>query len=104
MICVCPLLCTYITVIHFSTVPLFPCLVYLIIQAAKGRLLSVSSADASVASVWPGAGRIQAAIDRAVREAEQQGVSGRDVTPFILARVNELTGGASLRASILSRW
>ena len=45
--------------------------------------------------------RIQAAIEQAVSEAEQQGVSGRDVTPFILARVNELTGGASLQASIL---
>ncbi|XP_043194157.1 pseudouridine-metabolizing bifunctional protein C1861.05-like isoform X2 [Amphibalanus amphitrite] len=43
---------------------------------------------------------IQAAIEQAVSEAEQQGVSGRDVTPFILARVNELTGGASLQANI----
>ena len=46
--------------------------------------------------------RIQTAIEQAVQEAEKQGISGRDVTPFILTRVNELTGGASLEASILT--
>jgi len=32
------------------------------------------------------------AIDAALAEAAAQGVGGRDVTPFMLRRVNELTG------------
>ncbi len=43
---------------------------------------------------------IQAHIDRALAEAQQQGVAGAATTPFLLARVAELTGGASLAANI----
>lgn len=43
--------------------------------------------------------RIQAAIARAVRDAEAAGVEGKDLTPFLLARVVELTGGESRRAN-----
>jgi pseudouridylate synthase len=43
---------------------------------------------------------IGAAIDAALAEAESQGVAGKAVTPFLLARVSELTGGSSLRANI----
>jgi len=43
-------------------------------------------------------------IDRfialALHEAAQQGISGKASTPFLLARVNELTGGDSLAANI----
>ena len=39
------------------------------------------------------------AITQAVEEADQQGISGKDVTPFILARVSELTGDESKRAN-----
>jgi pseudouridine-5'-phosphate glycosidase len=39
-------------------------------------------------------------IDAAVREAESRGVSGKAVTPFILGRIVELTGGRSLRTNI----
>ncbi len=39
-------------------------------------------------------------IDQALAEARQQGVAGAAVTPFLLARVAELTGGASLKANI----
>lgn len=38
--------------------------------------------------------------DIAVKEAELA-VSGREVTPFILQRVFEITGGQSLKSSIL---
>lgn len=38
--------------------------------------------------------------EEAVKEAELA-VSGRDVTPYILQRVHEITGGQSLKASIL---
>lgn len=43
---------------------------------------------------------VNAAIDRALQEAQQQGIGGKDSTPFLLARVTELTGGDSLVANI----
>lgn len=36
---------------------------------------------------------VEAAIHRALREAREQGVAGKDITPFLLGRINELTGG-----------
>jgi pseudouridine-5'-phosphate glycosidase len=39
-------------------------------------------------------------IAQAVSEAEQRGISGKAVTPWILGRIVELTGGASLRTNI----
>ena len=44
--------------------------------------------------------RIDAAIDQALREADAQHLSGKAVTPFLLARVAELTGGDSLASNI----
>jgi pseudouridine-5'-phosphate glycosidase len=44
--------------------------------------------------------RVDAAIAQALHEAQQQGVTGKDCTPFLLARVSELTGGDSLAANI----
>ncbi|MDZ4655669.1 MAG: pseudouridine-5'-phosphate glycosidase [Coriobacteriia bacterium] len=38
-------------------------------------------------------------IDSALAEAEEQGVHGTGVTPFLLARIHELTGGASEEAN-----
>ncbi|XP_067665565.1 uncharacterized protein [Haliotis asinina] len=43
---------------------------------------------------------IESAIQQAVCEARDQGISGKDVTPFILSRVNVLTKGISLQANI----
>ncbi|CAO4372605.1 unnamed protein product [Caenorhabditis nigoni] len=43
---------------------------------------------------------IQNAIDQAVREAIEQNISSQQVTPFILARVNEITRGASMKTNI----
>lgn len=43
---------------------------------------------------------IDKAIDQAIAEAEEQGVHGKAATPFLLARVSELTGGDSLEANI----
>ena len=43
---------------------------------------------------------IDAAIDQAIRECEEQGIHGKDTTPFLLARVAELTGGDSLASNI----
>lgn len=43
---------------------------------------------------------IDAAIEQALSEAQQQGISGKASTPFLLARVAELTGGDSLASNI----
>ena len=43
---------------------------------------------------------ITAAIDKAVAEAEEKGIKGKETTPFLLARVSELTGGNSLASNI----
>ena len=39
-------------------------------------------------------------VDQAVREAEEQGIKGKDSTPFLLRRIVELTGGRSLESNI----
>jgi pseudouridine-5'-phosphate glycosidase len=43
---------------------------------------------------------IDGAIEQALREANAQGIGGKESTPFLLARVCELTGGDSLAANI----
>ena len=43
---------------------------------------------------------IDAAIEQALRECAEQGVHGKETTPFLLARVVELTGGESLESNI----
>lgn len=42
----------------------------------------------------------EAAIAQATAEADAQGIHGKDVTPFVLGRVTELTGGVSRRANV----
>ncbi len=44
--------------------------------------------------------RIDQAIAQALQEMTQQGVGGKQATPFLLARVAELTGGDSLATNI----
>ncbi len=44
--------------------------------------------------------RVDAAIAQALREADEQGISGKQSTPFLLARVAALTGGDSLTTNI----
>ncbi|HTX80239.1 MAG TPA: pseudouridine-5'-phosphate glycosidase [Longilinea sp.] len=46
------------------------------------------------------AGEIEATIQVAVHEAEEQKVKGAAVTPFLLNRVSELTHGASLKTNL----
>lgn len=46
------------------------------------------------------AGEVASAIERAVVEAAAQGVHGKKLTPFLLARVAELTGGRSKAANL----
>ena len=43
---------------------------------------------------------INAAIDQAIGECNAKGIHGKETTPFLLARVAELTGGNSLASNI----
>ncbi len=43
---------------------------------------------------------IDSAIDQALAEADDQDIGGKDVTPFLLARIAEITEGRSLDANI----
>ena len=43
---------------------------------------------------------IDAAIDQAIGECNEKGIKGKETTPFLLARVAELTGGDSLASNI----
>ena len=43
---------------------------------------------------------IDQAIDQAIRECNANGIKGKETTPFLLARVAELTGGDSLASNI----
>lgn len=40
------------------------------------------------------------AINKAVKEAEENGIKGKESTPFLLAKVKEITGGNSLESNI----
>ncbi len=44
--------------------------------------------------------KVDGAIQQARREAREQGIHGQPLTPFLLARLAELTGGASLKANL----
>jgi len=39
-------------------------------------------------------------IEKAVVEAKEKGIKGKDTTPFLLAKIKEITGGDSLAANI----
>ncbi len=43
---------------------------------------------------------IDAAIEQAIAESREKGIHGKETTPFLLARVVELTGGDSLESNI----
>jgi pseudouridine-5'-phosphate glycosidase len=43
---------------------------------------------------------VEGAIQAALQEAGERGIRGQEVTPFLLQRVSELSGGASLRANL----
>lgn len=43
---------------------------------------------------------INKAIDEAVKEMDAQGIKGKDCTPYLLAKIAEITGGSSLDSNI----
>lgn len=65
------------------------------LDAGNGLLFTVPVPEG--AEVPPA--EAEAAIARAVKEADERGVRGNAITPWVLARVVELTGGQSLDAN-----
>lgn len=43
---------------------------------------------------------INAVIEKAVQEAKEKGIEGKDVTPFLLGKIKDLTDGKSLESNI----
>ncbi|BDU51445.1 pseudouridine-5'-phosphate glycosidase [Haliovirga abyssi] len=43
---------------------------------------------------------INEAIDKAVKEAKEKGIKGKESTPFLLSKIKDLTGGDSLASNI----
>jgi pseudouridine-5'-phosphate glycosidase len=44
--------------------------------------------------------RVEAVLRTALQQAEAEGVRGKRVTPYLLARMSDLSGGATLRANL----
>ncbi len=63
----------------------------------RGGVLVVAPVPAEAALP---AEEMEDAITQALAAAEEQGIRGKALTPFLLARIAEITGGASLRANI----
>lgn len=43
---------------------------------------------------------IDRAINQAIQDANNKGITGKEVSPFLLAAIKEITGGSSLKANI----
>ena len=43
---------------------------------------------------------IDYAIEKALRKADDKGIKGKEVTPFLLSEIKNITGGLSLNANI----
>lgn len=43
---------------------------------------------------------IESVINEAVKEADEKGVKGKDITPFLLDKIQKITGGESLESNI----
>jgi pseudouridine-5'-phosphate glycosidase len=64
------------------------------LEAGHGVLIVVPVPESAASGE-----EVDAAIERAIAEADAQHIRGRAVTPFLLKRVADLTAGASLRAN-----
>jgi pseudouridine-5'-phosphate glycosidase len=69
-----------------------------LLNLQSGMLFAVPIPEREAAN----AAHITKAIDQALKEADEQKVTGKDSTPFLLKRVNELSGGESLQSSTCS--
>jgi pseudouridine-5'-phosphate glycosidase len=66
------------------------------ITGKRGLLVAAPPpAEAAIPAV-----EIECHIQQALHEAQEQNITGQAVTPFLLARVSQLSGGASLKANL----
>lgn len=66
----------------------------LMLQLSSGMLIAVPCPQEQAASGQ----LIEEAVQLALSEAQAKGIVGKELTPFLLQRVNELSGGESLKA------
>ncbi|NDJ86022.1 MAG: pseudouridine-5'-phosphate glycosidase [Chloroflexi bacterium] len=62
----------------------------------SGVLVTVPIAEADA----PDSASIDAYTTQALQEATEQGITGKDITPFLLERLVDLSGGETLRANL----
>ncbi len=67
---------------------------------AIGLRGGVVIANPIAAEHQPDAVLIQRAIEKALADATEQGIKGKAITPFLLSRIEGITGGSSLDANI----
>ncbi|MBX7244998.1 MAG: pseudouridine-5'-phosphate glycosidase [Candidatus Sumerlaeaceae bacterium] len=65
-------------------------------ETCRGGILVVTPVPQADAIAGP---EMDVWIDKALAEAHQQGVSGKAVTPFLLSRLKDLSGGRTLAAN-----
>ena len=68
---------------------------HLALGLGSGMLVCVPVPDADALPV----DEARDAVDRACADADDKGISGPDLTPWLLARIAELTNGAAVRAN-----
>jgi pseudouridylate synthase len=71
---------------------------YLHHQLGTGTGLLIANPIPEAAALTPEF--IDGTINDAVREADERGIGRKELTPFLLARINELSKGESLKANI----
>ena len=64
------------------------------LQLQNGILVAIPNQDSGDSKL------IQGAIEKALKEADQQKITGAATTPFLLKRVHEITEGASIHNNI----
>lgn len=74
-------------------------------MAARAQMPKLNHGGILVTNPVPEASQIESAvmsayIDQAVGEAQAKGISAKEVTPWLLNRIFEITGGASLKTNI----
>lgn len=65
-----------------------------LLQQNSGFVIAVPPKDLKDSDI------ILKSIDIALSEAKEKNIHGKEVTPFLLGRINELSAGSSLRANI----
>lgn len=70
------------------------------VRKALGMKSGLLIANPISASLQANQNRVNTAIQKALQEVDDKHITGREITPYILGRVNELSDGESLQANI----